>query len=722
MGPRRRAHGLAESVRASAGARALRRFRARDGRREEEEVPRPVPRPRGHRGVRGQEADADDTVPAAPVRPRRSARPHPRRGDREPVGAARRDAKSRRGLGGEERFPRPRRGGRAFAHRHVAHPAGGRQCGRAEQDAQGHEVDDGLRLRKAEVHERAHRPYGRRGRCLRGGLPEGARGGHGLHAVEGGKRCVSAPRVLIAEPLSRTGLAVLSKEGLSADVRTDLSREALLAAIGDYDALVVRSATQVDRELLTAGKKLRVVGRAGVGLDNVDVKAATERGVLVVNAPSGNVVSAAEHAIALLLALLRKIPEAQASLKAGEWKRTKFVGTELQGKTVGLVGLGQVGTRVAARLRPWQVTLLAFDPYVTPERTAELGVTPVSLDELLAKSDIVSLHAPGGSETKHLIGERQLAAMKEGAILVNCARGPLVDEAALVNALDSGHLAGAAIDVFSVEPPKDFSLMKHPKVLCTPHLGASTVEAQDRVAVETVEMLAEALKGSPFVAADNLPFPSGGDPHAALPWMRLAETVGAFVGQAMPEAPKQLTVTLAGIPEAIRKACVVAAVKGVVSTFAEGVNIVNAVSLAKLNGISVSDSVREDAGGYASLVTVAAGDRSASGTLFGDRLGRMVGLDGLSLEFSPEGTLLVIANRDVPGVVGRIGTLLGSRGVNISDLALARGRDGRAAAVVRIDRPDGAIGQDLVRAGSTLEGSDSARLGTLRGGRGAGAP
>jgi D-3-phosphoglycerate dehydrogenase len=289
-----------------------------------------------------------------------------------------------------------------------------------------------------------------------------------------------------------------------------------------------------------------------------------------------------------------------------------------------------------------------------------------------------------------------------------------VDEAALVAALDSGHLAGAALDVFSVEPPKDFSLMKHPKVLCTPHLGASTVEAQDRVAVETVEMLAEALKGSPFVAAVNLPFPSGGDPHAALPWMRLAEQVGMFVGQAVAEAPKHLTVTLTGVPESLRKACVVAAVKGVVSTFAEGVNIVNAVSLAKLNGISVSEAVREDAGGYATLITVAAGDRSAAGTLFGDRLGRIVAVNGLSLEFSPEGTLLVIANRDVPGVVGRIGTLLGSRGVNISDLALSRGKDGRAAAVVRIDRLDGApIGQDLVKAVSTLEGIDSARLVTL---------
>jgi D-3-phosphoglycerate dehydrogenase / 2-oxoglutarate reductase len=525
---------------------------------------------------------------------------------------------------------------------------------------------------------------------------------------------VSADRVLIAEPLSETGLAVLATAGLSADVRTDLSREALLAVIGDYDALVVRSATQVDRELLARGKKLRVVGRAGVGLDNVDVKAATERGVLVVNAPSGNVVSAAEHTIALLLALLRKIPEAQTSLKAGEWKRTKFVGTELQGKAVGLVGLGQVGARVAARLRPWHVTLLAFDPYVTPERAAELGVTRVSMEELLAKSDVVSLHAPGGSETKHLLGAKQFAAMKKGAILVNCARGALVDEEALLAALDSGQLSGAALDVFSVEPPKDFGLMKHPKVICTPHLGASTVEAQDRVAVETVEMLAEALKGSPFVAAVNLPFPSGGDPHAALPWMRLAEQVGSFVGQSVPEAPKQLVVTLAGVPDAMRKACVVAAMKGVVSTFAEGVNFVNAASLAKLNGISVSDAVKEDAGGYANLVTVSGGESSASGTLFGDRHGRMVGVNGLSLEFTPDGTLLVIANRDVPGVVGRIGTLLGSRGVNISDFALARGRDGRAAAVVRIDRPDGApIGAELVQAVSTLDGIDSARLVTL---------
>jgi len=528
-----------------------------------------------------------------------------------------------------------------------------------------------------------------------------------------------AARVLVAEPLSATGLAVLKEAGLAADVKTDLAREQLVAAIGDYDALVVRSATKVDRELLTAGKKLRVVGRAGVGLDNVDVKAATERGILVVNAPSGNVVSAAEHAVALLLAMLRKVPEAQVSLKAGEWKRTKFVGTELQGKTVGLVGLGQVGARVAARLRGWQVKLLAFDPYVTAARASELGVSPVSLDELLAASDVVSLHTPVTPETTGLLNAERLGRMKKGAFLVNCARGALVDDAALVAALDSGQLAGAALDVFAVEPPKDFALMKHAKIVCTPHLGASTVEAQDRVAVETVEMLAEALKGSPFVAAVNLPFPPGGDPHAALPWMRLAETVGRFLSNAAGAPATAIGVSLAGVPESVRKACSVSALRGVLSlSHGDDVNLVNAPVLARMSGVAVSESAKDDAGGYANLVgvtlTTAGGTRSAAGTLFDDRHGRIVEFDGLPIEFTPEGTLLVITNRDVPGVVGRIGTFLGERGINIVDLGLARGAAGRAAAIVRIDRPDGApVEAGLAQGVAGLSGIESARLVTL---------
>lgn len=522
-------------------------------------------------------------------------------------------------------------------------------------------------------------------------------------------------KALVAEPLSETGLEVLKRASLEFDVKTDLSREALLAAIGAYDALIVRSATQVNAELLSAATRLRVVGRAGVGLDNVDVKAATERGVLVVNAPSGNVVSAAEHTIALLLALLRKIPDAQTSLRAGEWKRTKFVGTELQGKTVGLVGLGQVGARVASRLRPWHVRLVAFDPYISAERAAELGVEVTGLDELLAASDVVTLHVPSTPETAGLMNATRFSKMKDGAFLVNCARGTLVDDAALVAALDSGKLAGAALDVFAVEPPKDFALMRHPKVLSTPHLGASTVEAQDRVAVETVEMVVEALKGSPFVAAVNLPFPPGGDPHAALPWMKLSEAVGEFVGQVLNAAPLAVSVSLVGVPPAMQRACGVAALKGVLTPFcAEGVNLVNAAALARLRGIAVTETVQAEPGGYANVigvtVTSAKATRSASATLFAERHGRIVAVDGLPMEFTPDGTLLVIENRDVPGVVGRIGSLLGDRKVNIADFALARGSGGRAAAVVKVDTDGAPVGRELADAVAALDGVDAARL------------
>lgn len=523
-------------------------------------------------------------------------------------------------------------------------------------------------------------------------------------------------KVLVAEPLSKTGLEVLAKSGLVADVRPALSRADLLVAVADADALVVRSATQVDRDLLSAGKKLRVVGRAGVGLDNVDVKAATELGILVVNAPSGNVVSAAEHTVALLLSLLRKIPEAQVSLKAGEWKRTKFVGTELSGKTVGVVGLGQVGARVAARLRPWDVKLLGFDPFVSVERAKEMGVILASLDDVLAKSDIVTLHTPVTAETRGMISADRLSRMKKGALLVNCARGALVDEAALLAALDSGQVGGAAIDVFSVEPPKDFTLARHPKVVCTPHLGASTVEAQDRVAVETVEMLVQALAGSPFVAAVNLPFPPGGDPHASLPWMRLAERLGAFAIQLLPEAPTRIGVTLAGVPAPFRKAVSVAAVKGVLTPkLAEAVNLVNASAQARLLGIAVSETESEETGGYANLVTVTVGsasiEQSVAGTLFGERYARVVSVGGLAMECTPEGTLVFLENRDVPGVVGRIGTLLGSKGINIADFKLSRAAKGRAAAVVRIDRPEGRPPEpEIVDALSNLEGVETVRV------------
>ena len=535
--------------------------------------------------------------------------------------------------------------------------------------------------------------------------------------MTGGKEAAKK-KVLVSEPLSETGLAVLARAGYPCDVKTGLSREELLAEIGGYDALVVRSATQVDRELLTAGKKLKVVGRAGVGLDNVDVKAATELGILVVNAPSGNVVSAAEHTIALLLAMLRKIPEAQVSLKAGEWKRTKFVGTELMGKTVGLVGIGQVGARVAARLRPWNVRIIAYDPYVSPEKALELGVKTVTLDEVLETSDIVSLHTPTTPETKGLLNTERLAKMKKGALVVNCARGALIDDAALIAALDSGHIAGAALDVFAVEPPKDFTLAKHPKVVCTPHLGASTVEAQDRVAVETVEMLVEVLSGAPFVAAVNLPFPSGGDPHGTVPWMKLAEQVGELSVQLLPEAPSKIHLELSGLKPSVQKAAAVAAVKGALSrSMAEGVNLVNAATVARLHGIVVTETIHAESVKFASLLTVTVsspkGERSVSGTFFGEEFGRIVAVDGYPMEFAPDGSFLCLVNRDVPGVIGRIGTFLGERKVNIADLALSRTAGGRALAVVKIDHPEGVDARQLADGVAKLDGIESARFVTL---------
>jgi D-3-phosphoglycerate dehydrogenase len=524
------------------------------------------------------------------------------------------------------------------------------------------------------------------------------------------------PKVLISEPLSETGLEVLARAGYGADVRTGLTRGELLEAIGGYDALVVRSATQVDRELLTAGKKLKVVGRAGVGLDNVDLKAATELGILVVNAPSGNVVSAAEQTIALLLAMLRKIPEAQNSLKAGEWKRTKFVGTELMGKKIGLVGIGQVGARVAARLKPWNVRLLAFDPYVSEEKAAEIGVKLASLDEVLETSDIVSLHTPVNAETKGLLGAERLSRMKKGALIVNCARGALIDDAALIAALDSGQIGGAALDVFVSEPPTDFTLMRHPKVVCTPHLGASTVEAQDRVAVETVEMLVEVLSGAPFVAAVNLPFPPGGDPHGALPWMKLAERVGELAVQLLPEPPSEVKITMAGLKTSLQKAVSVAAVKGVLSrSLAEGVNLVNAASVARLHGITISETVQAESAKFSCLLTVTVaspkGERSVSGTFFGEEAGRIVAIDGYPMEFAPDGAFLCFVNKDVPGVIGRIGTWLGEKGVNIADLALSRTSGGRAMAVVKFDHSDRGPDPVALAAGALqLSGIESARF------------
>jgi D-3-phosphoglycerate dehydrogenase len=475
---------------------------------------------------------------------------------------------------------------------------------------------------------------------------------------------------------------------------TGASRETLLQAMESAEGLLVRSGTKVDAELLAAASCLLVVARAGVGVDNVDVPAATARGVLVLNAPTANVVSAVEHTFALLFALLRRIRDAAASMAHGRWERSKFLGTELAGKTLGIVGLGQVGSRVAARARAFEARLLGHDPYLPVEKGKEMGVALVSLEELLEGSDIVTLHATAVGAGP-ILGREQLARMRRGAILVNVARGSLVDARALADALRSGHLAGAALDVFEPEPPDpDDPLLKLPNVVATPHLGASTVEAQERVSLQTVEALLEALSGASYVPAVNLPFRGPADPTGAAAWMSLAERAARFVSSLGLERLTALAVETWGLPEDLLRPVAVAAVKGALEGHSpEMVNFVNALHAARERGLAVSETRHEEPGNYARSIRVvlAAGERrsSADATLFSGQDARVVEVDGLPLEFRPEGTIVFLRNRDVPGVVGSVGTILGEGGVNIANFSLARAGQ-RAAAVIAVDSPPSA--------------------------------
>ncbi|HEY1251553.1 MAG TPA: phosphoglycerate dehydrogenase [Thermoanaerobaculia bacterium] len=500
-------------------------------------------------------------------------------------------------------------------------------------------------------------------------------------------------RVLVAEKIAPAGLDMLRDAGHEVVDLAGAPREKLLDALADADALLVRSATKVDAGLLQAASRLTVVGRAGVGVDNVDVPAASARGVLVLNSPTGNVVSAVEHTFAVLFALLRRIPQASASMAAGKWEKAKFLGSELAGKTVGIVGLGQVGSRVASRARAFEARLLGHDPYLPLEKAQEMGVPLVSLETLLAQADVVTLHSTATDKGRPLLGAEEFAAMKPGAVLVNVARGSLVDRAALLQALTDGRLGGAALDVFDPEPPDPQDpLLRLPNVVATPHLGASTVEAQERVSIQTVEALLGALAGAPYVPAVNLPFRGPKDADGASGWMRLAERTARFLSVVSRDRLSRLAVETWGLPEDLLRPVAVAAVKGALETQTpETVNYVNALYMAQDRGLSVSETRHEVPGNYArSLRVTLSGPKragSADATLFSGLDARVVAVDELPLEFRPEGTVVFLRNRDVPGVVGSVGTLLGEAGVNIANFSLARGHGERAAAVIAVDSP-----------------------------------
>ncbi|HET6341341.1 MAG TPA: phosphoglycerate dehydrogenase [Gemmatimonadota bacterium] len=500
-------------------------------------------------------------------------------------------------------------------------------------------------------------------------------------------------RILVSDPLSDAGLGRL-KAAPDADVTAPepMERAQVLEAIADHEALIVRSETRVDDELLARASRLKVVGRAGAGLDNIDVEAATRRGVLVMNTPGANAVATAEHTWALLLALARHLTAAERSLKSGAWERSSFVGVQLAGKTVGLVGLGRVGREVARRAQGFGMKVLAYDPYLAADTAEELQVELADLDRLLEEADVISLHAALTDETRNLLNEERLARIKPGALLVNCARGGLIDEIAVARALDEHRLAGAAFDVFATEPPAKNPLIGRDDVVVTPHLGASTAEAQRDVSVQIVDQVLAALRGEDFRNAVNLPFVATGGLAEIRPWLDLAERLGRLAVALAPGRLERVEVEVRG-PEVAPHAqpLSTALLRGLLAPISgEEVNWVNAAVVAAERGIDVVRSRRASAAEYANLigcrVATDTGERSVAGTLFHDRP-RAVEIDGYHLDAPPVGTALLVWNRDVPGVIGRVGTILGNAGVNIAEWRLGRSGPGEIAlAFINLDQ------------------------------------
>ena len=501
-------------------------------------------------------------------------------------------------------------------------------------------------------------------------------------------------RVLVSDPLDQQGVDVFrSHPEIELDLKPGMPAAELKKVIGGYDALVIRSGTKVTGEVLAEPGRLRVIGRAGIGVDNVDVPTATKRGIVVMNTPGGNNVTTAEHAITLMLALARWIPQADASLHAGKWERTKFTGTEVCNKTLGIIGLGNIGTIVAERAQGLRMRVIAYDPFVTAETAAKMKVELVTLDELYARADFISVHTPLTAETRGLVNRDAIAKMRKGVRLVNCARGGIVDENDLAEAIASGHVAGAALDVFATEPPPaDHPLLKLPQVIGTPHLGAATSEAQINVAIAIAEQISNFLLRGEVQAAVNMPSVSAEVLQLLRPHLQLGEKLGSFLGQLSSEPPSELQVEYFGqVAELDYRPVTHAILRGLLSRFLEaGVNYVNAPAIARERGIQVLEARANRSSDFVNSITVRlkrpSGETEVEGALFGTNILRLVRINDFYMEAVPEGYVLMLNNRDVPGVVGRVGTLLGTHGINIAGLELGRERvGGMAISFVHVD-------------------------------------
>jgi D-3-phosphoglycerate dehydrogenase / 2-oxoglutarate reductase len=510
-----------------------------------------------------------------------------------------------------------------------------------------------------------------------------------------------APRVLISDALSPAAVQIFKDRGVEVDFQPNLGKdkEKLAAAIDGFDGLAIRSATKVTAKLLEQAKGLKVIGRAGIGVDNVDIPAATARGIIVMNTPFGNSITTAEHTITLMLALARQIPEADVSTRAGKWEKNKFLGVEIFGKTLGVIGCGNVGSIVADRAIGLKMKVIAYDPYLSAERALDLGVEKVELEELWRRADFITLHTPLTDRTRSIINADTLKLTKKGVRLINCARGELVDEAALVAALTTGYVAGAAIDVFAEEPATHSPLFSLPNVVCTPHLGASTVEAQENVALQVAEQMSDYLLRGAISNAVNFPSISAEEAPKLRPFVELAEKLGSFAGQLTETGIARVQISYEGaVAQMNTRALTSAALAGLLRPMLQSANVVSAPILAKERGILVDETRRETEGDYESLMTVTVTtdrqSRHVSGTVYANGRPRIVNIKGIRMdaEFSP--SMLYVTNQDKPGFVGRFATLLAGAGINIATFHLGReSAGGNAIALVEVD---GAVPSDVM--------------------------
>jgi D-3-phosphoglycerate dehydrogenase / 2-oxoglutarate reductase len=525
-------------------------------------------------------------------------------------------------------------------------------------------------------------------------------------------------KVLASDKLAESGLKKLRDAGLEVDMKTGLPEAELIKIIPEYDALIVRSETKVTPAIIEAGKKLKIIARAGVGVDNVDLPSATKKGIIVVNSPEGNTIAAAEHTWAMLLAMSRNIPQAHESLRAGKWERSKFTGVEVYGKTLGLVGLGKIGSKVAGYANAFGMTVIAYDPFISPDYAKKIGVELKDLDTVIQTSDYLTFHIPKTKETANMINAARMATMKKGVRIVNCARGGIIDEIALDEALKSGQVAAAALDVFDKEPPEASNpLLSNPKAVTVPHLGAATVEAQVNVAIDVVEQIIDVLKGGSARAAVNIPSMKPAVLAQVASYMKLAEKLGKLAGQLSITPTTEVKIGYYGdVASKDTAPLTVAILKGMLETaVSEGVNFVNAPIVAKERGINITETKSTESFDFTNKISVSVGEdgnkRKVEGSLFATLGERIVGIDGFSVDAIPSGYLVVASHTDQPGMIGNVGMIFGKNNINIGGMEVGRNKAGeKAVMVLNIDGP---VSDKVLKELEKIKGVHSAKLVSL---------